>query len=292
MRLRPTALSFAALALAFALPAVAADAPQPAARSFMIGKLELVALHDAQFTPPNDGKVFGADVSTDAVADVLKAAGAPTDVITLSVDALLVKDGKHIVLLDTGVGGALQGSLALAKVDPATVTDILITHSHGDHVGGLVTKDGQLAFPNATIRMSADEWTFMQADGESAAIVKVIAGHVKPFLPGAVVAPGITSVAIKGHTPGHVGYEISSGEARLLDIGDTAHSSIISLAKPQWLMGYDADKQEGRASRIAVLTRLSRSHEVIFAPHFPFPGVGKIEAQGDHFVWQPTVSAQ
>ena len=298
MRFCPPATSFAtisfsalALAAAFALPAVAADAPQPEARAFTLGKLELVALHDAQFTPANDGKTFGVDAGTDAVADVLKAAGAPTDVITLSVDALLVKDGKHIVLIDTGVGGALQGSLALAKVDPAKVTDILITHSHGDHVGGLV-KDGQLAFPNAVIRMSAAEWTFMQADADSAAIVKVIAGHVRPFLPGGVVVPGITSIAIKGHTPGHTGYEISSGKARLLDIGDTAHSSIVSLAKPQWLMGYDNDKEAGRASRIAVLTRLSRSHEMVFAPHFPFPGVGQIETQGDHFMWKPELSAQ
>ncbi len=292
MRLRPTAISVAALAFAFALPVAAADAPQPEAKSFMLGKLELVALHDAQFTPANDGKTFGVDAGPDAVSAVLKAAGAPTDVVTLSVDALLVKNGKSIVLLDTGVGGALQASLALAKVDPATVTEILITHSHGDHVGGLVTKDGQLAFPNAVIRMSAAEWTFMQGDADSAAIVKVIAGHVKPFIPGGIVAPGITSIAIKGHTPGHTGYEIASGKERLLDIGDTAHSSIVSLAKPQWIMGYDDDKQEGRASRIAVLTRLSRSHEMVFAPHFPFPGVGKIEAEGDHFAWKPELSAQ
>ena len=292
MRLRPTALLAAsALALTLALPAIAADAPQPGAVAFKVGKLDLVALHDAQFTPANDGKTFGVDVTPDDVANVLKAAGAPTDVVTLSVDALLVKDGKHIVLIDTGVGGALQSSLALAKVDPATVTDILITHSHGDHIGGLV-KDGQLAFPNATIRMSAVEWTFLQGQADSAATVKVIAGHVTPFAPGGVVAPGISSISIKGHTPGHVGYEIASGKDRLLDIGDTAHSSIVSLAKPQWIMGYDGDKNEGRASRIAVLTRLSRSHETVFAPHFPFPGVGKVEAQGDHFVWKPTLTAK
>ncbi len=292
MRIRPTVLLAAsALALTLALPAIAADAPQPGAVAFKVGKLDLVALHDAQFTPANDGKTFGVDVGPAAVGDVLKAAGAPTDVVTLSVDALLVKDGKRIVLIDTGVGGALQSSLALAKVDPATVTDVLITHSHGDHIGGLV-KDGQLAFPNATIRMSATEWTFLQADTDSAATVKVIAGHVTPFAPGGIVAPGISSISIKGHTPGHVGYEIASGKDRLLDIGDTAHSSIVSLAKPQWIMGYDTDKNEGRASRIAVLTRLARSHEMVFAPHFPFPGVGHVEAQGDHFVWQPTLTAK
>ena len=289
MRLRPTALLAASvLAFTLALPAMAADAPQPGARAFKVGKLELVALHDNQFTPPNDGKVFGAEVGPAAVGDVLKAAGAPTDVVTLSVDALLVKDGKHIVLIDTGVGGALQASLALAKVDPAAVTDILITHGHGGHIGGLV-KDGNLAFPNATIRLSIAEWTALQGDTDAAATVKVIAGHVKTFAPGDTVAPGITSVDLKGHTPGHVGYEIVSGKARLVDIGDTAHSSIVSLAKPQWTMGYDGDKAQGRETRMAELTKLAKSHELVFAPHFPFPGVGHVEAQGDHFVWKPTL---
>jgi len=289
MRLR-LLLATAALLVVPALTH-AADAPQPEARAFKLGKLDLVALHDAQFTPANDGKTFGIDASPAAVGEVLKAAGAPTDVITLSVDALLVKDGKHIVLIDTGVGGALQASLALAKVDPASVTDILITHSHGDHIGGLV-KDGQLAFPNATIRMSATEWTFAQADADDAATVKVIAGHVTTFTPGDKVAPHITSVDLKGHTPGHAGYEIVSGKAHLIDIGDTAHSSIVSLAKPQWLMGYDTDKAQGRDTRVNELTKLSKSHETVFAPHFPFPGVGKVEAEGDHFVWKPTLNAQ
>jgi glyoxylase-like metal-dependent hydrolase (beta-lactamase superfamily II) len=276
------------LALSVGQAAFAADAPQPEAKAFKVGTLNLVALHDAQFTPANDGKVFGADVGPAAVSDVLKAAGAPTDVVTLSVDALLVKTGKRVVLIDTGTGGALQGSLALAKVAPASVTTILITHTHGDHVGGLV-HDGQLAFPNATIRMSAAEWTFLQGQANQADLVKLISAKVKTFEPGTVVAPGITAKAIKGHTPGHVGYEIVSGKARLFDIGDAAHSSIVSLADPQWLMGFDTDKDQARDSRIATLKQLAKSQETIFAPHFPFPGVGKIEAQGDHFVWKPTL---
>lgn len=274
--------------LALSQAAVAADAPQPEAKAFKVGALSLFALHDAQFTPPNDGKVFGVDAGPAAVGDVLKAAGQPTDVVTLSVDALLVKTGKQVVLIDTGTGGALQGSLALAKVKPADVTTILITHTHGDHIGGLVS-NGQLAFPNATIRMSSAEWTFLQSQANQADLVKLISAKVKTFEPGAVVAPGITAKAIKGHTPGHVGYEVVSGKARLLDIGDAAHSSIVSLADPQWLMGYDSDKDEARDSRINTLKQLAKSQETIFAPHFPYPGVGKIEAQGDHFVWKPTL---
>jgi glyoxylase-like metal-dependent hydrolase (beta-lactamase superfamily II) len=101
------------------------------------------------------------------------------------VDALLVKAPKRVILIDTGVGGALQQSLAQAGTKPEEVTDILITHSHPDHMGGLV-KDGKLAFPKATIRMSSAEWAFAKKNAQLANIVKVIDGNVKTFKPGGV----------------------------------------------------------------------------------------------------------
>ena len=140
---------------------------------------------------------------------MLRAAGAPTDRITLSVNALLVRMGHRVVLIDTGLGpkahGALLESLHDAGVKPTAVTDVLITHSHGDHVGGLVDAEGHLAFPKATIRMSSPEWEFMQSKG-SPDVAKVISKKVHPFEPGAEVLPGIKSVPLKGHTPGHTGY--------------------------------------------------------------------------------------
>ncbi|MBB4569261.1 MBL fold metallo-hydrolase [Rhizobium leucaenae] len=259
---------------------------QPDAKAFKLGKLDIVALHDAQFVQPNDGKIFGLDHSPTEVADLLKAAGAPTDTVTLSVDALLVKSDQHLILIDTGVGGALQDSLAKAGYRTDAVDEILITHSHPDHVGGLVS-NGKLAFPNATIRMSETEWSYAKTNKQQADLIKVISGHIKTFKPGGEVVPGITSVAMSGHTPGHVGYQITSGEEKLFDVGDTVHSSIISLAKPDWALSFDGDKPEAEQNRVKTLNALAKSHERIFAPHFPFPGVGYVAAEGDHFKWVP-----
>jgi glyoxylase-like metal-dependent hydrolase (beta-lactamase superfamily II) len=204
----------------------------------------------------------GAD--TAAVTDVLRAAGAPTDRITLSVNALLVREGHHVVLIDTGIGqkahGELLESLHEAGEKPAAVTDVLITHSHGDHVGGLVDAEGHLAFPKATIRMSAPEWEFMQSKS-APDVAKVIAKKVHTFEPGAQVLPGIKAVPLKGHTPGHTGYEVSSGNDHLLYIGDLAHSSIISLAKPQWGVQFDSDGPAAKATRAETLKQLSSDQE-------------------------------
>ena len=263
----------------------------PAATPFSVGKLSLVSLSDAVFVLPNDGKVFGLTAGPAKVADLLRAAHAPTEEITLPVDALLVRDGARIVLLDTGLGpaagGVLVSSLKLADLTPAQITDVLITHPHFDHVGGLVTAAGQSAFPNAKVHLSAPDWDWLRHQADQAGLVKAISGQVDAFEPGARLTPSIVSVSIKGHTPGHVGYRVTSGSTHLLDIGDTAHSAIVSLARPDWTMGFDGDPEGARKSRMATLKQAAATHEEIFAPHFPYPGVGLVRTAGDGYTWQP-----
>jgi glyoxylase-like metal-dependent hydrolase (beta-lactamase superfamily II) len=289
-------LSTVAVALTSAAAADHAVGPMAvpaAAQAFTLGRLQLIALRDAEFVVPNDGKIFGSNADVATVGHLLKVSKLPDDRLTLSVNALLVRAEKRVILIDSGLGpaehGALMASLRKAGVTPDEVTDVLITHSHFDHVGGLAGPDGRLAFPNAVIRMSTPEWAWMKSQPDAAALVKDIDGHVSSFTPGAPVAPGVTSVALDGHTPGHVGYEITSGKRRLLDIGDMAHSAVISLKKPEWTMQYDNDKAGAVATRKATFARLAESHELVFAPHFPYPGVGHVVADGGAYAWVPEV---
>jgi glyoxylase-like metal-dependent hydrolase (beta-lactamase superfamily II) len=287
---------FAVAATVFTSAAPADDTFGPmaataGARSYKLGSVEFIALHDARYVVHNDGKTFGVDAGPAAVGDLLKANKLPDDRVMLSVNALLVRTGSHVILIDTGLGpkvhGALMASLAEAGVSPKEVTEVLITHSHGDHVGGLSDGDGKLAFPKAVIRMSATEWAWMKSQPSSADLVKIIDGHVRTFTPGTPIAPGITPLALDGHTPGHVGYEIVSGKQTLLDIGDLAHSSVVSLKKPEWTTGFDSDSAVAKATRKTTLARLAATHELVFSPHFPYPGVGHIVADGDAYAWVP-----
>ena len=281
---------------AAAVPAASADV-----YPFKVGALDVIALRDGGLTDvPNDNKVLGVGRTPAEVAAVLTANGLPGDTFSLSIEPLLVRDGARVVLLDAGAGnssgpgaGKLPASLAAAGVQPDQITDILISHTHGDHVGGLVNATGGLTFPNATIRMATAEWAFMQANADMKALVTAITPKVQTFEPGAAaLTPSISSVAINGHTPGHMGYEIRSGSDSLLYIGDTMHHSVISVQRPEWQIAFDSDGPTATASRQALLERAASQNLRVYAVHFPFPGLGRIQRKDDGFVWAPEVPVQ
>ena len=280
-------------------PKVAPVSPDVSA--VRIGTLEATALRDGVLKVPAGDAEMSPWSNTAEVSALLKSAGVTDGTVHLPIQPLLVRDGDRVVLIDAGAGGQmgtenkLTASLRAAGVEPGQVTDVLISHAHGDHVGGLVRADGQLTFPNAVIRMSAPEWAFARAGADEAgagALLAAIAPKVEPFVPGAQVTPSIKAVPLAGHTPGHSGYEIASGDDRLLYIGDAMHSSIISVQRPEWPNGWDSDSPRAVATRQDLLERGVTGTRRLYGVHFPFPGVGRFQRVDDGFVWIPDSSAQ
>jgi glyoxylase-like metal-dependent hydrolase (beta-lactamase superfamily II) len=304
----------AILALSSAVASTNANAAAAAAapatpiaqfQAFKIGRYSAVALKDGTLEMPVDGKSFVLGQSNESVGAVLKEGGAPTDHFEFSIQPLLVHAGKRVLLFDTGVGnwygdigGKLPDSMKAAGEKPASVTDIFISHAHGDHIGGLITPSGALAFPNATIHMSAPEWKWLGSLTEDqaknmaiqhvSAFVSTIEPRVAPFQPGANLLPGIVkAVELKGHTPGHSGYLIGTGADSVLAFGDAMHSFAVSVGEPSWLVAFDSDQQLGSATRVTLVNDSAASGQRLYSEHFPFPGLGKIVKTKNGAVWQP-----
>lgn len=275
-----------------------AAAPAPDTWAFRIGQLEAVALRDGTLHLPAGDAKQSPWTNTAEVTALLAAAGQTDGQIHLSIQPLLVRDGDRLVLIDTGARGQmgtegkLMASLRAVGVEPGQITDILISHTHDDHIGGLVAANGALAFPNAVIRMSEAEWADFRPKAERADEVRTITPKVQTFAPGAVVAPGITAVNLPGHTPGHTGYEIVSGADRLLYMGDAMHSSVISVQRPEWRNAWDSDSTAAVATRQGLLERAASQEQRIYAGHFPFPGLGRFQRRDDGFVWVPESAPQ
>jgi glyoxylase-like metal-dependent hydrolase (beta-lactamase superfamily II) len=280
-------LSAAALAPARAAAPMLGASPAPFMR-VKLGSFEVTNMLAGTRTVPDPHQIFGLNVEADRFSEVSSAAGLPTDQAQFFFTPPLVNTGEQLVLFDTGLDGeATTAALAAAGYTPDQVDIVVITHMHGDHIGGLWTGEAP-TYPNAayvTGRTEFDAWS-AAGDERFDQIVKPLGEQMTFLEDGGSVASGITAVAAFGHTPGHMTYMLESDGQQMLLGADFANHYVWSLAHPEWEVRFDMDKEAAAATRKRLLDMLATDAVPFSSYHMPFPAFGYVESHegGYHYV--------
>ena len=289
-------------------------------RQFLLGDLEVTVLTDG-YIKQSPVYPFVAPLATaEAVKTLLEANFRPTDAIEMALNIMVVKSKDRLILLDTGMGnfaspiqGRLPASLADAGFRASDFTDIILSHGHPDHIGGLVDKQNNLVFANADLYMAKAEHDFWQQatmeDFKSSPLYKM-QDFVKQTISGIqsvlkAIQPKLKFIDLQkglhntfsfqlapGHTPGLTMTTITSNNEKLIFIADLIHSDALLFAHPEWGFTGDTNIQQASASRIKMLQQLATDKTKTFAYHLPYPGLGHVRRKDKAFEWVPEVYAK
>jgi len=242
-----------------------------------IGEFKCIVFNDG--TLENEGEVFG-------------------------LNCLFIDTGDHKILIDTGCGdgfqataGRLVENIEAEGISCSDIDRIIFTHGHIDHVAGTFDSQGRPVFPNARYITSEKEWEYWATQPGSNELQNTFFSPArKNLLPiraqfdlvkdDAEALPYIKLIAAPGHTPGLTIVDISSDEKRLLCIGDIIHSQL-EFIHPEYLSLFDVTPEQALNTRAQILSDIAKSRILVFACHFPFPGLGYITQKEGIFTWQP-----
>jgi glyoxylase-like metal-dependent hydrolase (beta-lactamase superfamily II) len=308
----PLALACALVIVAPVTSAAEAAGPTPQLTQsqagyyrFMVGRVEITALSDG--TIGLDTQLLQAP-DRHAIDGALKLAHVRSPLDT-SVNAYLVKLAGRLILVDAGTGtlfgpslNKLPASLRAAGVEPEQITDVLITHVHTDHTGGLMSGERRV-YPNATLHVDQREIDYwLDATNEQSAPAAkqgffrqaraslapyVASGQVRSFDGAQQLFPGLRSMPAPGHTPGHTFYALEDQGIKLVFWGDVMHVAEVQLADPSVTIAYDVDPAAARAQRLRAFADAAQAGYLVAPAHMAFPGVGRLRLDGKSYRWQP-----
>lgn len=268
-----------------------------------LGDFNCLAINDGGMT--GKARYLFTNAPEEPLQQALQRHGLQADHLPSAWTCLLVETPDQLVLIDTGEnnagnwgGGRLLPTLAAEGIVPEDIDTVILTHGHGDHIGGCTDAEGRPNFPNARYVMWQTEWAHWTDEANLASMPERIARLVRHCLlpiSGQMelidayieIAPGIRAIAAPGHTVGHMVVEITSAGERLLNLADAALHPI-HLEHPGWVAAFDTLPDQTAATRRALCQRAAATGALVLAFHFaPFPGLGRILQAGDAYHWQP-----
>lgn len=266
--------------IAFLVAAAITACAQTGVKSFEFGKMKLTAIEDASGQMPNS---LFQGASEEEIAKL-----APTGKSPSSVNCFLIQFDKQCILVDSGNGGrrgTMLDKLHEFGVQPEMVNTILLTHMHGDHIGGLVEGDKPV-FEKATVYVSEPELAYWSKSKNALAhrVIKAYGDRLKTFKFDTEIIPGITARDAIGHTPGHTVYEAE----KFIIIGDLLHAAALQFANPNLCPSYDMDMPQAVISRKVWYDKAAAGGKVVAGMHIPFTGLGKItKNKGGNYQFKP-----
>lgn len=275
---------------------------------FTIGDIRATAISDGQITFPA-WPTYAPDVAEPVVHDAMRRNGLVPPDYRLDANALLIETGDRRLLIDAGWGafdpavGGLPAALRSIGADPLDIDMVVLSHIHLDHVGGLAAPDGAPVFARADIVVAEEElaqWRqgpdfgamtvdegFKPVFAAAAETVFDQGARLRSVNHGEEIAPGVSLFAAPGHTRGHSGVRIASGDEELLYVADCFHDQAFDLAHPDWRTVFDYDPTRAAETRRALLDRAAVDGALLMAFHMPFPGLGRVAASDVGYFWTP-----
>ena len=259
---------------------------------FMLGDFEVSTLLGGTRTVEDPQGAFGMNVPPEEFAEVSRENFIPADRTQFFFTPTVVNTGSDVVLFDTG----LAADQTLAALDPTgygagDVSVVVLTHMHGDHIGGMTDAEGNATYPNAryvTGQVEYDHWAAQENEGFDTK-VRPFAEQFSFIGDGDSPVSGVTGMAAFGHTPGHMVYMLDSGGEQMLIFADTANHYVWSLAYPEWEVRFDADSAAAAETRKRILGMLAADRLPFIGYHMPFPATGFVEDRGEgRFRYVPT----
>lgn len=279
----------------------------PSRYALQVGEIDVLVVSDGVLPLPTETLATNVDPAVRAAW--LEDMFLPPDQFDWPLNVLVVRRGDRTILVDAGLGGEFAGfpragqfprRLEAAGIDLASVTDVVLTHMHMDHVGGLlVDKVKDRLRPDLRIHVAAAEVEFWSLPDFSLTsmpqpvpdVLRSVArsfldayqGQLRTFETEREVAPGVIVSRTGGHTPGHSVVRLASEGERLTFAGDAIFP--VGFDHPDWHNGFEHDPEESARVRVRLLQEAAATRELLVAAHLPFPSVGRVAAAGDAFRW-------